>query len=95
MLTISALYAQYFCHLIMLKLCWHNRLKPSIHGKAFTVACLYTHIVNQHGHRFTGKHCGRVNHHKSFPTQKFYYSGMVPIRIFASKFPNVYNMEKL
>ena len=69
MLTISAHYAQYFCHPIMLKLCWYNRLKPSIHGKAFTVACLYTHIVNQHGHRSTGKHSWQ-----SKSPQKFSYS---------------------
>ena len=27
-----------------------------IHGKTFTVACLYTYIANQYGHRFIGKH---------------------------------------
>ena len=31
---------------------------------------------------------GRVNNHKRFPTQ-FCHICMVPIRIFASKFPNV------
>ena len=27
-----------------------------IHGKTFAVACLYTYIANQYGHRFIGKH---------------------------------------
>ena len=46
-----------------------------IHGKMFAVACLYTHITNQHGHLKTDSSeniCNRANNHenhKSVPLQ--------------------------
>ena len=49
------------------------REETIIHGKMFAVACLYTHITNQHGHLKTENICNRANNHenyKSVPLQK-------------------------
>ena len=53
MLAIVAYYAQCFCFPIMLKLCWHNRLKPKL--------CIFVLLINSNMNIMTC--CGSKNHY--------------------------------